>query len=211
MVFSLNAVSGINPYTIDFDSLEWNDALIKNGITVQLAKVEGHAIKAFRATASYDASFYHIIHAITDMSRFTNWMHEAREAYVAERLSDNVQACYFRNNAPWPLQDRDGVIVQSASLLSDNKAQIRLNLMNELVAEGKHHTRVNHLEGDWIIEELDNGKVQVTYQIHLDPVGVPGWAVNLLITDTPYHSLAKLADVDFSVYGDGKPALLQGL
>ena len=83
--------------------------------------------------------------------------------------------------------------------------------MNELVPEHKDYTRVHHLEGDWIIEAMDNDKVQVTYQIHLDPVGVPGWAVNLLITDTPYQSLAELAKVDFSVYGDSKPALLAGL
>lgn len=208
MVMSGSALAGINPDTIDFESLTWHDALIKQGVTVKVAKVTGHSIKAFRATATYNASLHQIVNAITDMSRFTDWMHEAQEAYVAERLADNVQACYFRNNTPWPLQDRDGVIVQSLSVLSESKVRIHLNLMNELVPEHKDYTRVEHLEGDWFVEQVSDGQVQVTYQIHLDPVGVPGWAVNFMITDTPYQSLKKLADVDFSVYGEQVPELM---
>ena len=210
MVISGSSLAGINPDTIDFDSLQWHDALIRKGITVKVAQVEGHSIKAFRATATYEASLYQIVNAITDMSRFTHWMHEAQEAWVAERLADNVQACYFRNNTPWPLQDRDGVIVQSLSVLSEKKIRIHLNLMNELVPENKEHTRLEHLEGDWFVEQIAGGKVQVTYQIHLDPVGVPGWVVNFMITDTPYQSLKKLADVDFSVYGNQVPELMVG-
>lgn len=209
MTTAITAYSEINPDTIDFDSLTWVQEYQKHNTVIHIAAVENHDIKAFRAVSTFDASLQQMVGAITDMTRFTDWMHGAKEAYVVKKLADNVQACYFRNDVPFPLKDRDGVIVQKVIQEAPGRVRIHLNLMNELVPEDSHYVRVDHLEGDWLIEDLGDGKVQLTYQIHLDPQGmIPDWAVNFLITETPSKSLKNLKKVDFSFYANQASDLL---
>lgn len=212
MTTAISAYCEINPDTIDFDSLAWVQEYQKKNTTIHIAAVEQHDIKAFRAVSTYETSVNQMVNVITDMTRFTDWMHGAKEAYVVQKLADNVQACYFRNDVPFPLKDRDGVIVQKVTQEAPGRVRIHLNLMNELVPEDSAYVRVDHLEGDWLIEDIGNGKVQLTYQIHLDPQGmIPDWIVNFLITETPSKSLKNLNKVDFSVYDDKRSDLLSAI
>lgn len=48
---------------------------------------------------------------------------------------------------------------------------------------------------------MDDERVELTYQVHLDPAGqLPSWIVNLILTDTPKKTLKNLHKVDLSPY-----------
>ena len=164
MSFAATVSAGINPDTVDFDSLNWKTSYEADNLVIYTAPVQGHHIDAFKAVSTYDATLHQVLNAVTDMETFTDWMAGAEESWVAKKLDANTQACYFRNDTPFPLKDRDGVIVQKVSRVSEKEVIVHLNLMNELVDEKSKYVRVDHLEGDWIIRELGANQVELTYQ-----------------------------------------------
>lgn len=198
----LMACSAVSGADVNFQNLDWKEKVTENNLTISTAEVPGYQIKAFKAVSTYEASMAQMVAVITDMTHFTDWMEGALEAHVIKRFNNKSQACYYVNDIPFPLKERDGVIVQTIRHIDDKNISIDLTPQNELAEERKKYTRVNHFLGNWILKEVDEGKVELTYQIHLDPAGmIPDWVVNLMITNTPKKTLKKLHEVDLSRYG----------
>lgn len=193
MSFSANA--------IDFDTLNWKESLVKDNLKIEVAKVEGFDIKAFKAKSTYNASMEQMLAAITDMTRFTQWVEGALEARVIKKIDNHTQACYYVNEIPWPLKDRDGVIVQRVNRVDEKTIRIDLSTMNELAPENGNYVRISQLEGAWVLKKIDENKVELTYLMHLDPVGnIPTSIVNLMLTDTPKKTLMNLHKVNLGHY-----------
>ena len=162
---------------------------------------QGHSIKAFRATSKYKASIDTSIDAITNMDHYLEWVEGAKEAKVIKTFNEFKQACYYVNNLPMPLKDRDGVVIQEIVRIDSDNARIDISTMNELAEENKRYVRINQLEGGWLLKKLDDEFVELTYQVHLDPEGIiPNWVVNLMITDTPKKTLNNLHGLLLSRY-----------
>jgi len=190
---------------INFDSLTWkkSSGTQKDGksIVVETAKVEGFDIKAFRATSIYDATSGQMKAAIFDMPHFTEWMDGAVVATLIHQVDEYTQATYYENAAPFPVKHRDGVVIQHVVRLDENTISIQIHENNELIGEKKGLVRVTHMEGDWILQDLEDGKTKLTYQAHLDPNGaVPDWVINMIITGAPTNTMKNLHDVDYSIY-----------
>lgn len=186
---------------VNFTALDWKKKVNENNLTIFTAEVPGYQIKAFKAVSTYEASMAQMVAVITDMNHFTEWMEGALEAHVIKRFNNKSQACYYVNDIPFPLKERDGVIVQTIRHIDDKTISIDLTPQNELAEKRDKYTRVNHFLGNWILKEVEEGKVELTYQIHLDPAGmIPDWVVNLMITNTPKKTLKKLHEVDLSRY-----------
>lgn len=194
-----------------FDSLIWKHASQTKGdkgVAVEVAEVKGYELKAFRAVSTFDASIAQLRAVIMDMKNFIDWADGTKAAEVIKQISDNSQACYCEHNAPWPVKNRDGVIVQSVERISDGTVCIHLRSDNELVPIKKGLVRVQYLRGTWILNDIGAGKTKVTYQVHSDPGGnIPDWLVNTMITEAPTTTLANLHKVNFNRYSEEQLAL----
>ena len=189
---------------LDFDSLNWRMASQtkgEKGVLVAVADVEGYDLKAFRAVSTYEASVEQLRARIMDMDNFTKWVDGAVKASVINRIDENTQACYYENYAPWPVKNRDGVIVQHVVRIDEKTVSINIHANNELAEKKKGLVRVDYLQGSWVLQDIGSGKTKLTYQAHLDPNGnLPDWLINSMITDAPTATLKNLHNVDFSIY-----------
>ena len=199
LMFSLS----VSANAIDFNQLDWRESVTRDNLTIELAPVEGQSIKAFRATSVYNATLEQMVGIITDMSTFSKWVHGAEEAHVIKKLDHRSQACYYVNAIPWPLKNRDGVIVQTLERVDDNTVRINLSTMNELAEENPKYVRIRQLEGAWVLKRLNAQQVELTYLMHLDPTGnIPSPIVNLMLTETPEKTLSNLHKMNLSHYND---------
>lgn len=188
-----------------FEQLRWKKAAQtkdERAILVETADVDGFVLKALRASSVFNASIEQLRACIMDMDNFTNWVNSAVRAEVIERYEPLAQACYCEYHTPWPLKNRDGVVVQQAEHLDDNTIKINLNAKTGLVDKKNNLVRVEYLQGAWLLEALKPGVSQLTYCIHSDPNGrIPDWVINSKLTETPISTLTNLHQQDFSRYG----------
>lgn len=187
-----------------FKNLDWKKASQtkgKKGVLVEVAHVPGYELKAFRAFSTYDASVNQLRALIMDMDNITRWSHGTGKAKVISKIDEQTQACYCEHHVPWPVSNRDGVLIQRAVKLDENTTIINLESNNELMEEKKGFVRIEYLQGTWIMENVGAGKTKLTYQVHSDPKGnIPDWLVNSMITEAPTSTLAKIHKMDFSRY-----------
>lgn len=188
-----------------FEDLAWKKAAQTNGhqaILVETAEVDGFVLKAIRATSTYRATIQQLRACIMDMDNFPKWVKSAVKAEVVERYEPAMQACYCEYHTPWPLKNRDGVVVQKAERINENKIIISLNARRNLVPKKKNLIRVEYLQGAWVLETLDEGVSKLTYHVHSDPNGgIPDWVINSKIAETPIGTLTNLHGQNFSRYG----------
>lgn len=194
--------NGIN--TLKFDDLKWkkvSETKGDKGVVVEAAEVEGFELRAIRATSTYNVTAEQLRARIMDMDNFTKWVNSAVKAEVIHQIADNIQAVYCEHHAPWPVKNRDGVIIQHAVRLDENTICVNLYANNDLAKEKKDLVRVEYVQGAWILEDIGDGKTKLTYQVHSDPNGnIPDWLVNSKISEAPTSTLTNLHKVDFSIY-----------
>lgn len=185
---------------LDFDSLDWKKDLEKDNLVVYLADVPNSDIKAFRGVSVYDASLDKLVSAVTDMDHLPDWAEGAIHAEVV-KSEGNTQWCYYVNKFPWPYKNRDGVIAQKVVKYGDDKVSVLLSTNRDMEKPRENLVRVNELLGGWHFRKLDEDKVELTYEVHMEPTGtLPAWAVNMVLTATPKNTLTNLHEVDFSRY-----------
>jgi len=50
--------------------------------------------------------------------------------------------------------------------------------------------------GYWQVDVLDNGLLQISFQMQVDPGGsIPAWLVNMFTGETPYQTLSKIREL----------------
>ena len=185
---------------LNFDKLKWEKDIERRNLSIYIADVPGSNIKAFRARSVYKTNLDQLVSAITDMDNFTSWVDGAVKANTLKK-EGNAQWCYYENHVPFPYKNRDGVIVQRVVKINDKEIVIELSADNDIKPPLNGLVRITDLTGSWKLQSLAGKKVELTYQVHLDPTGVlPSWVVNLMLTNTPKATLLNLHKVDFSIY-----------
>ena len=200
MEININAPTNL----IDFERLGWKSISCtkgEKGVSVETAHVKGSDIKAFRAISTYNISIDKMKNAIFDMDHFAEWMSGAVRASLIEKYDNDFQATYYENHAPWPVKNRDGVIIQKALRTNAKTIRICIRSNNTLIRKMKGLVRVEHLDGAWILQDIGDNRTKLTYQVHLEPNGsVPDWLINSMITDAPTNTLSNLHEIDYSIY-----------
>ena len=52
---------------------------------------------------------------------------------------------------------------------------------------------MTYTKGFWILEDIGNGVVRVTQQVHADPAGkLPDWLTNSAVVETPFKTMRNL-------------------
>jgi len=49
--------------------------------------------------------------------------------------------------------------------------------------------------GFWLFDPIESDKVEITYQMHIDPGGsIPAWVLNMFIVDAPIDDLKAIRE-----------------
>lgn len=173
--------------------LEKNEEAIK----VYLRDTPNSAIKSFKGTTTIKTSLSAIVSVLNDSANYPRWLFNARNANTLSRISDTEIHHYVVTDMPWPVVDRDAVIIAKRTQNSVNKqVTIALTTQATLVPNVEGKVRIEHLVGRWLLTPINSQEISVVYEMSIDPGGnIPTWVVNAMTVDLPFYTLKNLKTI----------------
>lgn len=203
----LGLAIGILCPTFTYAQYDWELKKEENSIKVYTSKVPESSYKAFKAHALIQAPGINALAAaILDVKNYVTWMPDTKESTIIKKFDDSHDIHYVLTDAPWPVNDRDGVYEQKATYYkTDNKLVIQLDCLKEydFPLESKV-VRMTVGSGFWEITDSGNGKFDLVYLYHAEPGGsIPAWLANTSVVDIPFDLMTNLkAMVEAGDYDD---------
>lgn len=177
--------------------LEKNDEDNDIKVYTRLNPDSNSDFKEFKGTTHIKSRISALVTLLDTPDLACEWMHNCVEFKFIDEVSDTQKYSYSINNAPWPVTDRDLVVYSvTEQNKQDYSVTISLSSAFEKVAEDDDYIRVKDLNGTWQFTPMDDGVVEVTYQLFLDPAGsLPSMIASTTVVDTPYYTLLNLREI----------------
>ena len=168
----------------------------QDGIRVYTRTVAGSDFAAFRGETVLDTDLSTLVAVHTDVDYVKDWLKDCTHSELIGEFDPDGYHAYFRTDAPWPVSDRDYVLRYEIDQDPESLA-VTLPFETEVAVrpESNECVRMTELVGFWKMTPLDNGRVQVVYEVsRADPAGdLPSWLANAFVVDQPFETLRKLA------------------
>jgi hypothetical protein len=175
-------------------SAEWTIVRDEEGIVVEAQEVPERALPILRSTTTIDGTASELLAWIRDVSTYTQWMHDCKEARLLDR-DGNAILLYNRIEAPWPVSDRD-VVLRSELVRLPHAGSARVEFRSTdaiSYAPDASVVRMPHLIGHYALEPDPNGGTRIEYQVDSDPGGsLPDWLVRRTTLALPFNTLRNL-------------------
>ena len=193
---SLLAISftTVSSYAWDLQPLP-NDET--SDVKVWTQALEGSQFKAFKAEVTINAPLDRIVSVIRDTENVPKWYYRSKLAKKIKRLNDHQSLNYSITDLPWPVSDRDSVILATVTTQPDGSVLIKMTGQPNAYPPQENLVRVPKLDGFWKLmpNSVDTAppSVRVTLQISTEPGGdIPSWLANAMVIDMPFNSLNNL-------------------
>ncbi len=172
----------------------WRLLRESDGISVYSREVAGSKYDEAWAQAVMTVRLSTLVGLILDGSSHSQWVDTVAESRQLERVSETEVYNYTLSGAPWPISDRDAVVLTRVMQDSESLVvTIHSSARPDHIAERDGVVRVPHVESTWTLVPRAAGTVEVNHRVHNDPGGaIPGWLMNSIVADQPYNTLAKL-------------------
>lgn len=165
-----------------------------NGVQVYTRSIEGWDINEYKATGKIKTTLAKAVEAYRCGSCRSQWASKrTSEVKNLKEITKDKIYTYSYADAPWPVSDRDNVVLVEYSYPKSGTVVARITAVPDYIPRKSGVVRVERIQGSWTFEDLRNGYVQVTTQVVADPGGsVPTWLVNSNIVNGPHESLSGL-------------------
>ncbi len=160
-------------------------------------EVDGSDLKEFKGEMLVDAKLTSLAALLLDGQVAPEWMYQCEKFEVVEQIDSLTAVVYFVNGAPWPVSDRDAVVMTVMNQDPETLAiKISLDSLADRLPEDDDYVRIPSMKGFWLFEPVENGQVLVTYQVHANPGGsLPNWLANSVVVDTPYNTMSNMVEM----------------
>ncbi len=174
-----------------FASCDWRERKSEEGIVVSTRCNAQSPIDEFRAVTVINAKPEKIVALIENVSKAPEWIKYCKKGRLIKQIDAKTSITYTINDMPWPLTDRDSVVLNKKTELSGGAVKIEFEAQPDAVAKDESLIRIRVLKGLWLIEPI-SGSTKVTYQVLSDPGNLPAWMVNLGIVEQPFETMKNL-------------------
>lgn len=168
----------------------------KENIQIYVKKVDGYAMKVYKGVTEMETSVSTLLAVLMDVPGFVEWAPKTKEARLLDQKGENQLVYYLLTDAPWPVNDRDGIYTLTAQKdMETGGVIVKTGSSPDYIPEKKGVVRIRHSEGFWKLIPLGSGKVQVIYQNHSEPGGnIPAWLANSSVVDVPFTALSNIKE-----------------
>lgn len=190
LVFSVNA-------DVVFTQSTWKLKKEDQGIQVFLRNNKNTAVMSFKGAMTVKSNITAILSVIGDVSSHPRWLYSCRSSQALKSNDQERLLNYIVLDLPWPVLDRDTVMVSSRSQNKITKrVEIKMHAEPKLVLKVPGKVRIETLYGRWLLTPIGNDKVNINYEMTVDPGGnIPIWLINSMIADLPFYTLKNLREV----------------
>ena len=166
-------------------SLGWATNWVKineeDGVVVFEKDVKGSSLVAFKGVTTFDEPMEKILWVLKDDANKKDWIEMYLKGYTLEKRGPFERVIYQAVDSPWPVNDRDMVYVSKAYRKGVNEIQISMESIDHPDSPPTVGVRMLLNFSNYNFKKLENGKTQVTLEIHSDPKGwIPKWIVNMV-------------------------------
>lgn len=196
IALAVNAKSARDTSPDATSSYDWQLAKEASGVEVYTADVAGSKFKIFKGVITLDTSMASILGVLNDTSACSKWLHLCERSEILELTSFSRRIIYQVNDMPFPVSDRDVVILALTSHEPDTgKFTITLESRPDLYPI-KKPVRIRISRGSYTLTPVADGRIEVIWQHFTDPAGsLRPFLVNALVEDVPLKSLANLKNL----------------
>ncbi len=171
----------------------WRKTGTERGVTLYDEPDEDRAVPRFKGVMVIDASVEHLLAILADMERATEWNSKLIVSDVLARRSDLNLRFYWRFKAPWPVDDRDGVLESKVTREGDDLVAGFHTVPGPERAVPSGVTRFGHLRGHFRLTRLGPERTRVEHLVDADPAGnIPSWLVQYVTEAIPVDSLTGM-------------------
>lgn len=175
----------------------WTLVRERDGITVWKREIAGSAIAQSLAKVTVESKLSPLVALIMDIDNEHSWIDSVDRSESLEQISASKLYGYTLSNAPWPVADRDAVVLTEA--FQDPVTcvvQIHSHATPDQLPEKEGVVRIQKIDSLWTLTPQAGGKVEISYQLHSEPGGnLPAWLINSMITDQPFNTLKNLRNI----------------
>ena len=172
---------------------DWKFRIEHKGIKIYSSRVNGSDIHGFKGEAEIEVSLKKLISLFHDMPSYNRWVHHLVEMHVLDN-SDPVEYVVRQIiKTPWPLQPREVIMRTGLTSAGDNSVVLTMKAEPDYLPGNPEYHRVRHATGMWVFRPTTEGRVNITFAMHIDPgKDVPSTMSNAGMFEVPFYSLNNL-------------------
>jgi len=161
----------------------WERVSNEDGVVVETREVPGQALPTFRGTATVAAPLLEVAAVIDDVDRACQWTKRCVGSRRLQRITDTDLLFYSRTSAPWPVQDRDAVMLGKVTGLAEARdVMIAFHTVRSpLQPEVNGVVRMPRVRGHYRLTRLSDTATRVEFQVQAD---IGGWVPDSLAAMT---------------------------
>jgi len=172
---------------------KWSLKKDTKGIQIYTRSVPNTTFNEYRATTTLNTKINNVLMELLDAPEYFKGCVPGISYYLREKGKDQ-HVFYVRKNMPWPIKDRDIVILLSVERIAEDKIKLSLKSLPDGMAQKENTIRIKNLMGHWLLEENEN-KTRVTQQLFVDPEGsLPAFITNSLLVKGPLKTFVELKE-----------------
>jgi len=176
----------------------WEHVLEEDDITIWKKSVPGTSFVTFRGRGIVQADIYSVFAVLYDVDHKKDLMANCVDYRLLHYNSAGNVVVYNRIGSPFFLiSDRDSVI-ETHVVFEPSQKRIVANFVKGDDKFFKPHSgavRTKALKGMWLLQALDDGTTDLTYEASADPGGMlPSWLVNLATKKLPHRTIQAMRD-----------------
>ncbi|KUL31552.1 START domain-containing protein [Chlorobium limicola] len=171
----------------------WEFRVEHKGIRIFSSKVKNSDVLGFKGETELPVTFKKLISLFYDTENYHRWVHQLAEMDVLEKNDCLEYVVRQVINAPWPLQKREMIVRTGLTQAGDNAVAVTMTGEPDYRPLNPKYHRVRDCKGLWIFTPSENGRVNITFIMHVNPGSdVPSPVSNTAMFEVPFYSLHNM-------------------
>lgn len=174
--------------------ISWALKKDKEDIKVYTGTTPNSSFKSVRVTTTLPGTLSQLAALLLDVDAHKDWVYSTKHSYLVKQVSPREQIYYSEIDLPWPLANREIVVLMNINQDPISKVMIvRIENADNRIAVKSGTVRVPASSVTWRVTPLDNDSLSIEYFGQADPGGsVPAWAANSFCTKGPFETFKSL-------------------
>src|SRR6478609_215891 len=180
-------------FVCDTKQNDWTLIRDESGIKVYTKKGTT-SVKSLKLVTTVKAKLSSIVYLLLDKPNYPTWVYRCINSYEITKVTDYEYYHYQETSVPWPAENRDVILWFRMSQHPTTKVlTITISAKPDYLPRKSGKVRITQMDAKWILTPLANGDCVIEYYLSIDPGGsVPGWIVNMGITDGPIETMKNM-------------------
>lgn len=171
----------------------WEFRVDHKGIKVFSSKRPGSEVLGFRGEVEFEVSLKKLVSLFHDFPSYDRWVHQLFEMQVLERSESLEYVVRQVINTPWPMPKREMILRTELHTSESGAIALTMEGVPDYLPAKPGLHRVRETTGVWIILPAGNGRVHVTFVMHMNPGDdVPPALSNTALFEVPFYSLQRM-------------------